>query len=295
MKRLTVANPHGFCSGVARAVATARKVLSDHQGEKVYCLHEIVHNGQVVSELTAAGMVFVQQVDDVPPGSVLLFSAHGVAPAVRKAAEARNLRVVDATCPFVAKVHATVREFASKGVYVFCIGHHGHDEVVGVAGEAPDFVRVVEDENDVRSVSVPDGSETAVVTQTTLSAEKVDRLIDALRRRYPALRVPGGTEICYATRNRQRAVRRLAEVCGNVLVLGAANSSNSRRLVETAQSAGANAALVSEMSDLDGSPLLDSARLGITSGASTPESFLDAVVNRLMCDYGFTGCDVLEC
>ena len=287
MKRLVVVKPHGFCSGVVRAVETARMVLSRHPGERIYCLHEIVHNEHVVDELSRAGMVFVKRVEEAPEGSILLFSAHGVAPEVRRAAEARGLRVIDATCPFVAKVHASVRRFASQGIPIICIGHRNHDEVVGVSGEAPDAVRIVEDGSDAERISLPTDRPVAVVTQTTLGAEQVDGIVSILRERFPSLRVPAGTDVCYATRNRQRAVRELARHCGCVLVLGSANSSNSQRLVETARTAGAEAHLVRSREVLAAIDWRARESVGITSGASTPEHFLADVKAYLQEREGF--------
>ncbi len=286
-KRLIVVSPHGFCSGVARAVATAEAALARFQGEAVYCLNEIVHNRQVVRRLTARGLAFVRSVGEVPEGALLLLSAHGVAPSVRREAEARRLRVIDATCPFVAKVHAEVRRFAAQGATVVCIGHRRHEEVVGVAGEAPEHVRVVESVEEVESLDIASGSPVAVVTQTTLGEAQVDSVRAALVRRFPDLQVPPSTDICYATRNRQQAVRMLARRCGRVVVLGSANSSNSQRLVETARGAGAESFLVSETSQLDGCDWSDAGAVGVTSGASTPETFLDEAVGVLTGRFGF--------
>jgi 4-hydroxy-3-methylbut-2-enyl diphosphate reductase len=286
-KRLVVVSPHGFCSGVARAVATAEAVLARFRGEPVYCLNEIVHNKQVVARLAGLGMAFVDSVEAVPEGALLLFSAHGVAPAVMRRAAARRLRVIDATCPFVTKVHAEVRRFAAQGACVVCIGHRRHEEVVGVAGEAPGQVRIVESAEEAAALEVPAGVPVAVVTQTTLGEAQVEPVMAVLRRRFPDLRLPAATDVCYATRNRQQAVRALAGVCARVLVLGSANSSNSQRLVETARAAGAEAALVSELAQLDGLALAGETSVGLTSGASTPESFLEAAVGILRTRYGF--------
>ncbi|MEI7898777.1 MAG: 4-hydroxy-3-methylbut-2-enyl diphosphate reductase [bacterium] len=286
-KRLIVVRPHGFCSGVARAVETAEAVLARFRGETVYCLNEIVHNQQVVSRLTALGMVFVQRLDAVPAGALLLFSAHGVAPSVWLEARARGLRVIDATCPFVTKVHAEVRRFASQGAFVICIGHRRHEEVVGVAGEVPEQVRIVENTQEAEALVLPEGVPVAVVTQTTLGEAQVESVMTVLQRRFPALLLPASTDICYATRNRQQAVGALAKVCERVLVLGSANSSNSQRLVETARAAGAEAALVSEGDQLDGLGWERVGTVGVTSGASTPESFLEGVVRVLQERYGF--------
>jgi 4-hydroxy-3-methylbut-2-enyl diphosphate reductase len=292
-KRLTVVWPHGFCSGVARAVQAAETLLSRCRGEKVYCLNEIVHNQQVVSRLTSLGMVFVSRVEQVPEGALLLFSAHGVSPDVVRQAAARRLRVIDATCPFVTKVHAEVRRFAAQGACVVCIGHRRHEEVVGVAGEAPAHVRIVESAEEAESLAVPAGVPVAVVTQTTLGEAQVGAVMRVLERRFPGLRLPSSTDVCYATRNRQQAVAALAARCRRVLVLGSANSSNSQRLVETARAAGAEAVLVSERGQLDGLAFEEDLALGLTSGASTPESFLNEVVVGLQSRYGFPEPEVL--
>lgn len=286
-KRLIVVEPHGFCSGVARAVQTAEALLARFPGETVYGLNEIVHNQQVVARLTGLGMRFVRSIDEVPEGARLLFSAHGVAPDVVARAAARLLRAIDATCPFVSKVHAEVRRFAAQGACVVCIGHRRHEEMIGVAGEAPERVRIVENAAEAEALTVPPDVPVAVVTQTTLGGEQVDAVMAVLCRRFPELRLPVATDVCYATRNRQQAVRVLAGCCARVLVLGSANSSNSQRLVETACAAGAEADLVSTMEQLDGLGLAGSCQVGLTSGASTPESFLDAVVARLRERYGF--------
>lgn len=292
-KRLLVVRPHGFCSGVARAVETAEAVLARFRGEKVFCLNEIVHNQQVVSRLTSLGMVFVNRLDAVPEGALLLFSAHGVAPALWQQAEARRLRVINATCPFVTKVHAEVRRFVSRGALVICIGHRHHEEVAGVAGEAPDHVRIVENAEEAEVLPLPEGVPVAVVTQTTLGEAQVASVMAVLRRRFPALQLPASTDVCYATRNRQQAVGALAEACERVLVLGSANSSNSQRLVETARAAGAEAVLVSELGQVEALGWESVGSVGITSGASTPESFLDAVVQVLQDQYGFSEPEVM--
>jgi 4-hydroxy-3-methylbut-2-enyl diphosphate reductase len=206
---------------------------------------------------------------------------------VARRAAARRLRVIDATCPFVMKVHAEVRRFAGLGACVVCIGHRRHEEVVGVAGEAPEHVRIVESAEEAEALDVPGGLPVAVVTQTTLGEAQVASVMAVLRRRFPDLWLPAATDVCYATRNRQQAVRALAGVCGRVLVLGSANSSNSQRLVETARAAGAEAELVSDLARLDALELAGEAVVGVSSGASTPESFLDAAVGVLRARYGF--------
>lgn len=273
-----IAEPHGFCSGVARAIRMAEALLGAAQGETIYCLNEIVHNEHVVADLVQKGMRFVGSVQEVPEGAQLLFSAHGVSPSVRQEASALHLRVIDATCPFVAKVHAEVRRFAAMHACVICIGHRRHEEVIGVAGEASQHVRVVETVAEVEALAIPEGVPIAVVTQTTLGEEQVSRIIEVLRRRCPHLICPDSTDICYATRDRQRAVRQIAKQCDAVVVLGSANSSNSQRLVETARTSGARALLISDLDQLRQYDFSGIRQLGITSGASTPESFLNAAV-----------------
>ncbi len=294
-RRLVIAYPHGFCSGVARAVTAAETLLERFSGETIYCLNQIVHNRQVVERLAGLGMMFVSCVEDVPVGSRLLFSAHGVSPDVVRRAAARGLRVIDATCPFVTKVHAEVRRFAAEGAKIICIGHRRHEEVIGVAGEAPEHVEVVENAAEAEALKVPNGVPVAVVTQTTLGEAQVESVMSVLLRRFPELRLPDSTDVCYATRNRQQAVCELARVCGRVLVLGSANSSNSLRLVETALAAGAaEAELVSDLARLDALRWNDRQAVGITSGASTPESFLNEAVAILCSRHNFAEPERLE-
>jgi len=287
-KSLFVANPHGFCSGVARAIKMAEGALHPKTaGDVIYCLNEIVHNQHVVSGLSARGMVFVKRVDEVPEGSRLLFSAHGVSPVVRQQAAARQLQVIDATCPFVAKVHDEVRRFADTDINIVCIGHRKHEEVIGVVGEAPERVRVVENAGEVTTLDFPEDCPLAVVTQTTLGEAQVEAVMTALRARYAQLVCPPHADICYATRDRQRAVKELAQHCDCVIVLGSENSSNSQRLVETAQAGGAAAVLISDLSQLTQQDWSPYCSLGVTSGASTPEDFLEQAVH-LLCQEGFS-------
>ncbi|MFO7937926.1 MAG: 4-hydroxy-3-methylbut-2-enyl diphosphate reductase [Kiritimatiellia bacterium] len=293
MKKIIIVEPHGFCSGVARAVRTAEKILEIHAGQTVYCLNQIVHNQQVVGDLRARGMVFVERVENVPEGSLLLLSAHGVSPQVKTCAAERNLKVVDAVCPFVSKVHAEVRAFSEQGVNVICIGHRSHEEVAGVAGEAPDAVHVVENVMDVEALDLPVDKPVGVVTQTTLGAAQVDAVMDALKSRFSQLQLPESTDVCYATRNRQNAVRTLAGCTQRVLVLGSPNSSNSLRLVECAAAEGVESLLISSAEDVDKLDWQDIRCAGLTSGASTPENFLNAVVDRLRNVHGFDTSETL--
>ncbi len=273
-REIYLAEPHGFCSGVRHALDIARKaVLSS--AKPVYCLHELVHNRLVVDSLAAAGMIFVQDLAEVPDGGTVLFSAHGVAPAVRQAAEARGLKVIDATCGFVKLVHEAVRRHAAEGRHVLLVGNRKHDEVVGVAGEAPESVTVVETAADAESVVVPDSEKVALATQTTLAAYQVKPIVDILSRRFPALRIPDKSGICVATTVRQEAVRKVAQTCALVLVLGSPNSANSNRLVDVARAAGARAELIADIPSLRAfiaaGGLGDASAIGVSAGASTPE------------------------
>jgi 4-hydroxy-3-methylbut-2-enyl diphosphate reductase len=285
---LFVAHPHGFCSGVARAVNMAEAALKKNPGKDIiYCLNEIVHNQHVVFRLSSQGMIFVKRVEDVPEGSSLLFSAHGVSPEVRQKAEARHIQVIDATCPFVSKVHEEVCRFASTGINIVCIGHRKHEEVIGVVGEAPDRVRVIENAEEVLHLDLPADQPLAVVTQTTLGEAQVEDVMNALRAQYAQLVFPPHADICYATRDRQHAVEDLAYRCECMIVLGSPNSSNSQRLVETAEATGAHAKLISDVSELNRHDWNAYSTLGITSGASTPEYFLDEAIKWLV-ERGFT-------
>lgn len=279
-KRILVAHPHGFCSGVAHAVSMAEAALAEH-GSPIYCLHAIVHNAQVSEALATKGIRFVERLDAVPSGAVLLLPAHGAAPAIYRQARALRLHVIDATCPFVAKVHREVRRFVSEGFSVICIGYRRHEEVIGIVGEAPEQVLVVESEAEARALQAPHPDRMAVVTQTTLSVEMVAGIVQTLRSRFPGLRQSPKEDICYATRNRQEAVRALASQTEEVLVLGSPTSSNSLRLVEVARAAGCQARLLQNRTELANIPLDAVSVLGITSGASTPESFLNDVLEDL--------------
>lgn len=280
-RKLILVSPHGFCAGVERAVHIAETILKRTQSP-VYCLKEIVHNQQVINSLRAKGMIFVQTLNDIPRGSHVLFSAHGVPPETWALAKERQLIVTDATCPFVAKVHTEVRRYASQQCAILLIGHRKHDEVIGVAGESPDRVTIIETETEARSVSIPDPSRVAVLTQTTLSPDEVAPIITLLRQRFPALRMPASDDICYATRNRQQAVRESAPLVDAFIILGSENSSNSNRLVEVARAAGCPAAhLAGTMEKLAAIPLDNVNILGITAGASTPEKVVIAAIEQL--------------
>jgi 4-hydroxy-3-methylbut-2-enyl diphosphate reductase len=281
--KVFIANPRGFCAGVDRAIRMVETAL-DHYGGPIYVRHEIVHNHHVLASLTERGAVFVEDLQDVPVGARVIFSAHGVSPNIWAEAGARALKPLDATCPLVAKVHLDVAKHAHAGRTVLVIGHHVHPEVVGIVGHfaAAGGVRVVviEDELAAESVVVDDPDNLAYVTQTTLSSDNTARIIAALRRRFPRLHAPHGQDICYATVNRQRAVQALASVCELVVVLGAGHSSNSARLRETAEAAGVPAYLVDSEQRLDRNWFVGKDTIGVTSGASVPEFLMKRLLAR---------------
>ena len=272
--------PRASCAGVVRAVDIVREALA-RRGAPIYVRKQIVHNVHVVSELEELGAIFVEEVDEVPDGATVIFSAHGVSPAVRAAAAQRGLDVIDATCPLVAKVHAETRRFASDGFDIVLIGHDGHEEVEGTLGEAPEHVQVIATEEDVASVAVADPRRVAYLTQTTLAVDETARVVERLRERFPQLAGPASDDICYATQNRQDAVRALAGECDVVLVVGSQNSSNSRRLVEVAERAGSAAALIERADDIRPELLAGTRRIGLTAGASAPEELVEGVVAAL--------------
>ena len=282
--RISILEPHGFCSGVSAAIRRGFEALGNG-GKPVYCLHELVHNATVVRDFELRGMRFVDSVDDVPEGGTVLFSAHGVSPAVRAAASRRALSVVDATCPFVARVHRTVRAAAERGIPSVVIGNAAHAEVIGVVGEAEGFapVAVVRTAEDVARLDFPAGSQVAVVSQTTLCAGEVAECAEAIAARWPQAEFSPASEVCNATRERQMAVRKFASCGGGrgVLVIGSGNSSNTRRLVEIAAGAGARAWRAEDAAELGAIDFSGIEELGITSGASTPETVLHAVVAEL--------------
>jgi 4-hydroxy-3-methylbut-2-enyl diphosphate reductase len=247
----------------------------------VYVRKQIVHNAHVVAALERQGAVFVDDVDEVPRGATVIFSAHGVSPAVRARAANRDLDVIDATCPLVAKVHAEARRFASAGYEIVLVGHEGHEEVAGTYGEAPDQMHVVASPEEVDGLPFEDGARVAYLTQTTLALDETATVIDALRDRFPALVGPASSDICFATQNRQDAVRALAGDCDCVVVVGSSNSSNSQRLVEVAERAGCRAALVENAGDIPPELLAGARRVGLTAGASAPEALVDDVVSAL--------------
>jgi 4-hydroxy-3-methylbut-2-enyl diphosphate reductase len=272
-----VPRPRGFCAGVTRAIDIVRTALKK-LGPPVYVRKEIVHNRHVVAELAEDGAIFVDQLDQVPDGSVVVFSAHGVAPAVRAEAEAHRLHVIDATCPLVTKVHLEAVRYARAGYSVVLVGHRDHDEVIGTVGEAPGAIQVISTVEEADALDVPDPQRVAYLTQTTLSVDDTRAVIDRLRTRFPALVGPPDQDICYATQNRQMAVKLIARRAEVILVVGARNSSNSNRLVEVARTAGTKAYLVESVNDVRQEWLDGCMRVGITAGASTPDRLLAEVI-----------------
>ena len=290
VEQVLLASPRGYCAGVDRAVQTVERALELY-GAPVYVRKEIVHNKHVVEQLRARGAIFVEDENEVPEGAITVFSAHGVAPQVHANAQARALRTIDATCPLVTKVHVEARRFAADGYTIVLIGHGGHEEVEGTMGEAPGSIVLVETEADVDELVVPDPERIAYISQTTLSVDETQAIIARLRERFPAIVGPRTDDICYATTNRQAAVKQMADHCDLVLVIGSRNSSNSQRLVEVARDYGTEAYLVDNELAVDEEWLADKRVVGISSGASAPEE----LVQRLVAFFRDRGVrDVLE-
>jgi 4-hydroxy-3-methylbut-2-enyl diphosphate reductase len=279
--RIILAAPRGFCAGVNMAIDSLSLALKAF-GPPIYVYHEIVHNQYVVHTFRDQGAVFVDAVEDVPEGSTLLFSAHGVSPEIRNAAKKRRLNAIDATCPLVTKVHLEAIRFAKEGYKIIMIGHAGHDEVIGTLGEAPEAIILVENEEEVSKLTFPTGTRLAYLTQTTLSVDDAGRIIKALRQRFPEIASPPKEDICYATQNRQEAVRELADLADVVIVLGSQNSSNSQRLRELAIEKGRKAFLVDGPQDLKLDDFSKEMTVLMTAGASAPESVVQATIEWLV-------------
>ncbi|MGX1596007.1 4-hydroxy-3-methylbut-2-enyl diphosphate reductase [Dietzia maris] len=286
-KRVLLAEPRGYCAGVDRAVETVEKALAKH-GAPLYVRREIVHNKHVVESFTDQGVIFVDETDEVPHGANLVFSAHGVSPAVRESALQLELKTFDATCPLVTKVHTEVKRFAREGYLILLVGHEGHEEVEGTAGEAPDVVTLVDGPESVDALDIPVDTEKLIwLSQTTLSVDETMETVRRLKQKYPTLIDPPSDDICYATQNRQVAVKTMAPQCDLVIVVGSQNSSNSVRLVEVALQAGArDAHLVDYAKEIDTSWFEGVTTVGVTSGASVPEILVRGVVD-LLADHGF--------
>jgi 4-hydroxy-3-methylbut-2-enyl diphosphate reductase len=279
-KKVVLASPRGFCAGVVRAIDTVNLALEVY-GQPIYVRREIVHNKFVVNKLRQKGIIFVNELDEVPIAGRVIFSAHGVAPEISAAAITRSLKVIDATCPLVTKVHREAIKYAGMGYTIILIGHSDHDEVIGTLGEVPGSIIVLDPEDNIKGLEVPDPKKVVYLTQTTLSLNDTSAIVDRLRQRFPLITSPASGDICYATQNRQSAVLDLARKAELILVVGSANSSNSRRLVEVALGAGTPAYLIDDIENIDLSWLDGVQRIGLTAGASAPEDLVERVTNYL--------------
>ncbi|HXZ24801.1 MAG TPA: 4-hydroxy-3-methylbut-2-enyl diphosphate reductase [Nitrospiria bacterium] len=292
-EKVLLAKPRGFCAGVERAIDVVEIALQLFPGP-IYVRKEIVHNKHVVEELKAKGAIFVEELDEVPDGARVIFSAHGVSPEVREKASARQLKVIDATCPLVTKVHHEAVRYANEGRTIILVGHEGHDEVIGTMGEAPKHIRLVGSAEEAEQLSLPDPDKVAVITQTTLSVDDTKEVIDVFRRRFPLMRVPTGEDICYATQNRQTAVKQMAEQADLLLVIGSGNSSNSNRLKEVSESFGTTAYLIDDVNEIDPAWLTEKVKcVGITAGASAPEYLVQDVL-KFFQDMGVTNVEEID-
>ncbi|NEA38935.1 4-hydroxy-3-methylbut-2-enyl diphosphate reductase [Streptomyces sp. SID11385] len=292
-KRVLLAAPRGYCAGVDRAVIAVEKALEQY-GAPVYVRHEIVHNKYVVKTLEKKGAIFVEQTDEVPEGSIVMFSAHGVAPTVHEEAAARRLATIDATCPLVTKVHREAVRYANEDYDILLIGHEGHEEVIGTSGEAPDHITLVDGPDDVANVEVRDEKKVVWLSQTTLSVDETMETVDALKTKFPGLVSPPSDDICYATQNRQTAVKQMGADADLVIVVGSKNSSNSVRLVEVAKGAGArDAHLVDEAAEIDAAWFDGVETVGVTSGASVPEVLVDGVL-AFLAERGYEDVEIVK-
>lgn len=280
LEKIILAKPRGFCAGVERAIEVVERALEQY-GEPIYVRKEIVHNTHVVNALRQKGTVFVDELHEIPPDSIAIFSAHGIAPAVRELAKTRHLRVIDATCPLVTKVHSEAVRYASEGYSILLVGHEGHDEVIGTTGEAPQAIQLIQSVEDATRVHVPNPEKVAIITQTTLSVDDTKAILDVLRQRFPELVMPPKDDICYATQNRQNAVKAIAKEAEVILVIGAKNSSNSIRLTEVAEGVGRKAYLINDAHEINPQWFEGVRCVGVTSGASAPEHLVQDVVTYL--------------
>jgi 4-hydroxy-3-methylbut-2-enyl diphosphate reductase len=285
--KIILANPRGFCAGVNMAIESLERAL-DVYGAPLYVYHEIVHNRPVVERFRQRGVLFVDHIHEIPDGSTVLYSAHGVAPAIRAASAQRNLRAIDATCPLVTKVHLEAVRFAREGYFIILIGHEGHDEVIGTTGEAPEHIRLVQDVDEVEALDLPPDARVAYLTQTTLSVDDAERIIRALKRRFPHIVGPSRDDICYATQNRQEAVKEIVPEVDAVIVLGSQNSSNSMRLAELARACGKHAYLVDRVGEIPPRTFTGRETVLITAGASAPEETVQECVQHLQERFGAT-------
>ncbi len=277
---ILLAQPRGFCAGVDRAITIVEQALTKF-GAPIYVRHEIVHNAYVVNDLRARGVIFVDELHEVPAGNTLIFSAHGVSPAVRREAEQRGLKIFDATCPLVTKVHVEVIKMRKEGMTIIMIGHRGHPEVEGTLGQAPEGIHLVEGMHDVQALTIPADTPVAYVTQTTLSVDETKEIVDALKAKYPHIHQPKKQDICYATQNRQDAVKFMAPQVDLVIVVGSPNSSNSNRLRELSEKLGVVSYMVDHPSQLNPEWFVGKKRIGLTAGASAPESLAQSIIDRI--------------
>jgi 4-hydroxy-3-methylbut-2-enyl diphosphate reductase len=291
-KKIILLKPRGFCAGVVRAIDVVRIAL-DLYGAPIYVRKEIVHNRHVVEELRTAGAIFVEELSEVPQGARVIFSAHGISPAVRDQAKERRLQVIDATCPLVTKVHQEAVRFAKQGYTIILIGHRDHDEVIGTLGEAPESTILVSDVDDVNRLNVKDPERMVYLTQTTLSLDETSDIVTRLLQRFPKIVGPKTQDICYATENRQLAVKAVAPLCQALLVVGSQNSSNSRRLVEVCEKAGVPAYLLDDCSEVQAHMLKDVDTVAVTAGASAPEHLVEELINHLKA-IGYTDMEEAE-
>ncbi len=291
-RKILLLRPRGFCAGVVRAIDVVKIALNLY-GAPIYVRKEIVHNKHVVDELRAAGAIFVEELTEVPVGARVIFSAHGVAPSVREDAVARKLQFIDATCPLVTKVHLEAVRFAKKGYTIVLIGHKDHDEVIGTLGEAPESTVLVSTVEDVDQLEIKDPEHVSYITQTTLSLDETQEIVVRLKERFPKIQGPAAQDICYATENRQLAVKAVAPLCGLLLVVGSQNSSNSRRLVEVCQKTGVPAFLIDDLSEVKPEWLEDVQTVAVTAGASAPENLVESLIAHLR-SCGFEGLEEVE-
>ncbi|MEY4790285.1 MAG: hypothetical protein RLZ61_2503 [Planctomycetota bacterium] len=282
--KVILANPRGFCAGVNMAIESLEKALEKF-GSPLYVYHEIVHNRPVVERFSKRGVVFVDKIDDIPEGSTVLYSAHGVSPTIRLESQKRNLLAIDATCPLVTKVHKEAVKFASEGYTIILIGHEGHDEVLGTMGEAPQNIVLVQDEESANKLELPKNTKVAFLTQTTLSVDEAQAIIDVLKKKFPTIVGPAKDDICYATQNRQEAVKEIVPEVDVVLVLGSQNSSNSMRLSELAITLGKPAYLIDSVKEIKSEWLINAQKVLITAGASAPEDVVEECVDWLRVNY----------
>lgn len=291
-KKIILLRPRGFCAGVVRAIDVVKIALSAY-GAPIYVRKEIVHNRHVVEELRAAGAIFVEELTEVPVGERAIFSAHGVAPSVREEAKERKLRVIDATCPLVTKVHLEAKKFAKQGYTIVLIGHKDHDEVIGTLGEAPEATALVSTVEDVDVLEVKDPERVGFITQTTLSLDETRDIVARLKEKFPKIEGPAAQDICYATENRQVAVKAVAPLCEALLVVGSQNSSNSRRLVEVCEQLGVPSYLIDDLSEVKSEWLANVNTVAVTAGASAPENLVEALVDSLR-ERGYTTLEEME-